>query len=149
MKNQILQLTLILILLPSCIVKSPKYTSVKQVMALEVGMTRKQVDSILRLHPYDIKSKTDTSTVYVYIYRLDDRRTLSINTKPLNGRVTNGKYEPLAVTYSKDSIMLAMESCSLCREELMSVSKVNFEKVLSFLMITAPALLIYLGLKSK
>ena len=118
-------------------------------MDLQVGMKRNQVESILGLKPYDVQSKTDTTNTFVYIYRLNDRRTLSFNTKPVNGKEVKGKYAPLAVTYSKDSVLLNMESCTLCQDDLMSVSKLDFQKIIMFLTITAPALLIYLGLRSS
>ncbi len=149
MQHKLLTIAASFLLLTSCIVKSPKYTSLSQVMSLEVGMKRTEVEKILQLQPYDVQTKTDTGNIMIYVYRLDDRRTLSFHTKAINGRATQGKYKPLAVTYSKDSVLLSMESCSLCRDDLTSMTKLDFEKIIMFLTVTVPVLLIYLGLKSK
>lgn len=118
-------------------------------MTLEPGMKRVEVEKILGIKPYDIKSKTDSGSVLVYVYRRKDRRTLSFRTKPTNGRVTDGKYVPIALSYSKDSVLLKIESCSLTEDNLTSMSKLDFEKIIMFLTVTVPVILIYLGLKSK
>jgi len=47
---------------------------------------------------------TDTSIVFIYVYRVTDRKTISFNTKPVNGKETIGKYVQLAVAYSKEDI---------------------------------------------
>lgn len=149
MQNPLIPIAVVFLFLTSCVVKSPKYTSLTQVMTLEVGMKRAEVEKILQLKPYDVQSKSDTGNVMIYVYRLDDRRTLSFHTKASNGRATQGKYKPLAVTYSKDSVVLGMESCTLCQDNLTSMTKLDFEKIIMFLTVTVPVLLIYLGLKSK
>jgi len=137
----------ILMCLTSCIVQSPKYALLEQVMLLEVGMSRAQVEEKLGLQPYDLKAYNDTSNVFIYVYRVNDRKTISFNTHQLNGIQTKGKFVQLFVTYSKDGKVMNIESCSLCPDNLVVKSKVDFEKVFVFLTITFPLLLIFFGLK--
>ncbi|MFI5220073.1 MAG: hypothetical protein ACHQNT_11370 [Bacteroidia bacterium] len=147
MNNPGLKVACILLLLTSCIVQSPKYTTLKQVMTLELGMPRTQVEEILGIEPYDLKAVTDTSDVFIYVYRVTDRRTIYFNTKPVNGKKSTGKYVQLAVAYSKDSKVVNIESCSLCPDNLVTTSKIDFGKIIVFITVTLPVLLIYFGLQ--
>jgi hypothetical protein len=61
MKNQLIKTSFLL--LPSCIVKSPKYTSPEKVMSLELGMSKAKVETTLELEPHDLKPRNDTSHV--------------------------------------------------------------------------------------
>lgn len=147
MKNCILIVASAMLLLSSCIIQSPKYTTLKQVMSLQTGMSKGTVEETLGVKPYNIKAMTDTSNVFIYVYRVTDRRTLSFNTKKLNGKEVIGKYVQLLVTYSKDDKMTGIESCIQCPDNLMNTTKVDFEKIIVFVTITLPVLLIYFGLK--
>jgi len=109
-------------------------------------MTRETVEETLGLQPYDLKAFTDSSSVFVYVYRVMDRRTLSFYTKPVNGSKKLGKYVQLFVAYSKDNKVISIETCSLCPDNLVTKSKIEFEKVFVFLTVTLPVLLIYIGL---
>jgi hypothetical protein len=137
----------ILLFFTSCIVQSPKYTSLEQVMTLQTGMSRVEVENTLKLQPFDIKAISDTSNVLIYIYRVYDRKTLSFNTTSLNGKKSRGKYVQLFVTYSMNDTVTSIESCSLCPDNLVTRSKIDFEKVFVFLTVTLPVLLIYIGVK--
>jgi hypothetical protein len=145
--GKLLKIPLILFFLASCIVRSPKYTTLEKVMCLELGMTRAQVESTLGLEPYDLKAHSDTGTVLIYVYRLTDRRTLAFNTKPLNGKKVTGQYVKLAVTYSPQGKVTSIVSCSQCSDNLETTKKIDLEKVLIFITVTLPVLLIYFGLK--
>jgi hypothetical protein len=147
MKNQIFYVAVIILFLTSCFVQSPKYTTLDHVMSLQLGMTKAQVEKNLEVQPYDLKAYTDTSNVYIYVYRVTDRRTFSFNTNPLNGKEVKGKYVQLAVTYSLDGKVICIESCSLCPDNLVTTSKIDFNKVIVFVTVTLPVLLIYFGLK--
>ncbi len=147
MKNSSLLLFLFVSLLSSCLVQSPKYTSIDQVMSLEPGMTKDQVEERLGVKPYDVKLLTDTSKVYIYVYRVSDRKTLSFNTKPVNGKKTTGKYVQLDVTYSMQDSLISIETCRMCPDNLTTTSKINVEKMVLFVTVTLPVLLIYFGLK--
>lgn len=131
----------------SCIVQSPKYTSFEQVMSLKLGMSKAQVEDSLGVQPYNLKSHNDTSSVFIYVYRLIDRRTIYFNTKAVNGKKATGKYTQLEVTYSMDDKVTNIESCTLCPDNLVSTSKVDFGKVIVFITVTLPLLLIYLGVQ--
>jgi hypothetical protein len=111
-------------------------------------MSKLQVEEILAVKPYDLKAKTDSSIVFIYVYRVADRRTLSINTKPANGKESLGKYVQLEIAYSKDEKVISIESCNLCPDNLVNTSKIDFEKVFVFITITLPVLLVYFGLKN-
>ena len=136
-------------LLTSCIIQSPKYTTLNQVMSLHLGMTKNEVDEALGVKPYDIKALTDTSTVLIYVYRVIDRRTLAFNTKPTNGKKSTGKYVQMEVTYSPDNKVIKMESCNLCPDNLVKKSRIDFEKVFTFVAVTLPVLLVFFGIASE
>jgi hypothetical protein len=146
MKSQVLRGTLIMLLLTSCIVQSPKYTTLPQVMSLQLGMTKERVEELLGIQPYDLKSVTDSSKVFIYVYRVMDRKTLSFFTKPLNGTKKLGKYIQLAIGYSKKNEVISIESCSLCPDNLVTKDKIDFEKIFVFITVTLPVILLYIGL---
>ena len=99
------------------------------------------------IQPYDLKAVTDTTTVFIYVYRVNDRKTLSIMTKPTNGYKGLGKYVQLMVSYSKENRVVSIESCSLCPDNLVVRDKIDFEKVFAFITVTLPLILIYVGLE--
>ncbi len=135
---------LIMLFFTSCIVQSPKYSTLGQVMTLQLGMSKAQVEDTLGVQPYDLKSKTDTSTVYIYIYRVTDRRTLYLITGRVNGKKSMGKYVQLFVGYSKDDKVISIESCSTCADNLVTHSNFDFEKLFVFVTVTLPILLLFL-----
>ena len=97
--------------------------------------------------PYDLKAINDTSIVFIYVYRVTDRRTISFYTKPVNGSESIGKYVQLDVGYSKDNKVISIASCDLCPDNLVTTSKIDFERVLLFVTVTLPLTLVYFGLK--
>jgi hypothetical protein len=118
-------------------------------MSLHVGMTKEQVEKTLDLAPYDVKAYTDSSDVFIYVYRTIDRRTLSFYTKKKNGRKAIGRYVQLYVAYSKKTNkVINIESCGDCNDNLVTTSRVDFEKVITFVSVTLPVILVYIGLKS-
>ena len=143
----VFKISIILLFLTSCIVQSPKYTSLEKVMSLKIGMTREVVEKQLGITPYNLKARTDSSDVFVYVYQLIDRKTLFLNTKPKNGKETKGKYVQLEVTYTKTEKVTNIESCKLCADNLVTTSKVDFAKIILFVTVTLPVILIYVGLK--
>ena len=136
-----------MLLSTSCIVQSPKYTTIGQVMSLQLGMTKAKVEEILGVQPYDIKSFNDTCNVFIYVYRVSDRSTLSFYTKLTNGWKSVGKYAQLDVAYSKDGKVIKIESCRYCPDNLVAKSKVDFAKIFVFVTVTLPVILIFVGLK--
>jgi hypothetical protein len=115
-------------------------------MSLQLGMCREKVEEILGVQPYDLKAFTDTTTVFIYVYRVNDRKTLSFKTKPTNGNKRLGKYVQLMIAYSKENKAITIESCSLCPDNLVIKDKIDFEKIFAFLTVTLPIILIYIGL---
>lgn len=118
-------------------------------MSLHPGMTKTEVDEALGIKPYDLKGATDTTTTLIYIYRVIDRKTVSFMTKPTNGRKSTGKYVQLEVTFSNENKVVSMNSCNLCPDNLVTRSKVNFEKVITFITVTLPVILVYVGLQNN
>ncbi|MES2779986.1 MAG: hypothetical protein V4651_08845 [Bacteroidota bacterium] len=147
MKMQWIILILIGFLVTSCIVQSPKYTSLEQVMKLKVGMTKGEVEKELGIQPYNVKRVNDSMNVFIYVYRVVDRRTLSLYTTPVNGRKALGKHMQLAVAYNKNDVLVNIESCIECSNDLVSMSKLDFQKITMFITVTLPVVLLYVGLK--
>lgn len=147
MKKRALIAFSIMLSITSCILQSPKYTTIDKVISLQLGMTKAQVEDTLGVQPYDIKSYTDSSKTFIYIYRVTDRRTFTINTKPVNGKKVIGKYVQLDITYSKDGKVISIETCRYCPDILLTKSKVDIGKIVIFVTVTMPVILIYLGLK--
>jgi len=135
-----------MLLLTSCIIQSPKYATLPQVMSLQLEMSKEKVEEILGVQPYDLKALTDTTSVFIYVYRVNDRRTLSFKTKPTNGSKRLGKYVQLMIAYSKENKAVSIESCSLCPDNLVVKDKIDFEKLFVFITVTLPLILIYVGL---
>jgi hypothetical protein len=147
MNIKVIITTCILLYLNSCIVQSPKYTTFEQVMRLQLGMTKTEVEKELGIEPYDIKVITDTTDVYIYVYRVNDRRTLYLNTRPANGKKVRGRYLQLSTTFSKAGKLLKIESCNNS-DDLVTVNKINIDKIILFITVTLPVILVYLGLKN-
>ena len=145
MKNKLIVVSYLF--LASCIVQSPKYTTLERVLSLQVGMSKASVEETLGIKPYEVKAFNDSTNSFIYVYRVIDRKTLAFNTKPVNGKQVEGRYVPLTVTFSKNDKLLNVESCSLCRDTLDSTSKIDISKVTLFVTVTLPVLLIYFGLK--
>jgi outer membrane protein assembly factor BamE (lipoprotein component of BamABCDE complex) len=146
MNSQVVKVAFTLLLLSSCIIQSPKFATLPQVMSLKLGMCKEEVEHILGVPPYDLKSFTDSTSVFIYVYRVNDRKTLSFNTKPTNGNKRLGKYVQLMVGYSNENRAISIESCSLCPDNLVVKDKIDFEKIFVFITVTLPVILIYVGL---
>ena len=116
-------------------------------MTLKLGMTKEEVENTLNLKPYNLHALSDTSATFIYVYRVKDRKTLYLNTRPTNGRESLGKYTQLAVTYSKEDKVTHIGSCIDCPDNLENVTKVDVEKIVLFLTATLPAILLYFGLQ--
>jgi hypothetical protein len=110
-------------------------------------MPKTEVEEILGVKPYDLKAYTDTSSVFIYIYRITDRKTLSFNTKPVNGRKAVGKYVQLEIAYSKKGNVINIESCNTCPDNLVNINKIDITGIIVFITVTLPVILIYVGLK--
>jgi len=147
MNWSLIKFVVAVLFLSSCIVQSPKYTSLEQVTLLHLGMTKAEVEEKLDLKPYDLKAYTDNSKSFIYVYRVIDRKTLSFHTKPTNGREVRGRYVQLFITYSKDDKVINIESCPECPDNLMKQTKIDLEKIFLFVTVTLPVILIYVGLK--
>jgi hypothetical protein len=128
----------------SCIIQSPKYAKVEKVLTLNLGMTVEEVSGILGVPPYDIKSKTDSSFILIYKYRVADRRTVPFIVTPTNGMKWRGKYVDLFITYSPMGRVTSINSCSDC-EDSGNVEKkidIDFTSIITLITVSVPAILI-------
>ena len=149
MKNKVVSFICSLLCFTSCIVQSPKYTTLEKVVSLQVGMSRAKVEEILNIKPYNLKAYTDSGSVFIYVYRVPDRKTLSFYTKPLNGRKSKGRYVQLEVSYSKKDMVTSMTSCILCPDYLETQSSIDLGSIFTFVTVTLPVILIYIGLRKS
>ncbi len=148
---KILKLFLALFLissLTSCIVQRPQYSRIEKVLMLQTGMTKKEVSELLGIPPYDIKSITESEEIYIYKYRVTDRKAVPFVVRENNGMKVRGKYVDLFVNYSKDGKVTKIESCTECGETKEIETKIDINKIITLITVTAPALLIYLGLQN-
>lgn len=146
---QYISVAALFLFLASCMTEAPKYAKVEQVLTLKPGMTKQEISETLNIPPYDIKMHNDSSEVLIYKYRVTDRRHLSLFLKPTNGVAVSGKYVDLFVTYSRDGKATNIESCSGCGETKPNTFKLDFNRVMNFITVTTPALLLYIGLSSN
>lgn len=123
------------------------YATFDKVMELQVGMTRQMVEDKLDIPPYDLQMQNDSSTTYIYVYRVVERKTVYMNTLPKNGKVVKGRYVQLSVTYSNANRVTKMEACDACGATLTTTRKIDFNKISLFVTATLPVILIYFGLK--
>jgi len=150
MKREGLKVIFILLIITSvtsCFVQSPKYSTLDKVTSLQLGMSKAQVEEVLGIQPYDLKAYTDTSSVFIYVYRVTDRKTISFTTGPVNGKKSIGKYVQLDVAYSMEGKVLSIETCRYCPDNLVTSSKIDYGKIIGFITVTLPVILVYFGLK--
>lgn len=136
------------LILSSCIVHAPKYTGVEEVLQLKTGMTKEEVSNILGIPPYDLKSVSDSATIYIYKYRTTDRKTVPLAMNKTNGMKAKGKWVDLFVTYNKEGKVKSIDSCSDCEDTKVAEKKIDFNSVLLLITVTVPAILVYFGLQT-
>lgn len=128
-----------------CIVKGPKFTHVENVLQLNNGMSLEKVNEILKLRPYDLRSIDSLGNkIFVYKYRLTDRRTVPLFLKDTNGKNISSKFMDLHCTFSANNTLIKLETKSSNSE--LKEQRLNINNVLTFITITAPAFLVYLGI---
>jgi len=137
---------LIAVLLSSCLVKAPRYTSAEKVFALKLGMSKEEVSNTLDLKPYYLKSLSDTQSVLLYKYRVTDRAVLPFLLKENNGKSVKGKYVNLMVTFNIYDKAVKIESCNKCDESSIEEKKFDVNKLATFLTVTLPVVLVFLGI---
>lgn len=134
--------------LGSCIVHAPKYTGIEEVLQLKVGMTKEEVSKTLGIPAYDLKSLTDSSTVYIYKYRTTDRQVIPLNMKKTNGRKAKGKWVDLFIVYNREGKATSITSCSDCEETRLKENKIDINTIIMVVTVVIPSLLVYFGLKT-
>lgn len=111
-------------------------------------MTFEEASKTLGLLPYDLKSLSDSESVYIYKYRTTDRKTFPLFMNKTNGVKAKGKWVDLFVTYDKDGKLKNVNSCSDCEETKVSEKKIDFNSILLLITVSLPAVLVYFGLKN-
>lgn len=134
------------VLMTSCLVKAPRYTSVEKTFELKLGMSKDEVSRALDLKPYYLKSLTDTQSIYLYKYRVTDRAVLPFLLKENNGKSVKGKYVNLMISYNIYDKATKIESCNKCDESSIEEKKFDFNKLTTFLTVTLPVVLVFLGI---
>ncbi len=138
-------LFLMIIVFSGCIVKGPKYSHVEKVMKLNNGMTLDEVNTTLGLKPYDLKSIDSVGNkVLLYKYRLTDRRTVPMFLKDTNGKEISSKFVDLYCTFSNENKLTKLITTSSDSE--LKEQRLNINSLITFLTVTGPAFLIYLGI---
>lgn len=111
-------------------------------------MTEDEIAAVLGISPYYIKSETDSEKVLLYKYRVNDRAALPLFMGPTNGKSVLGKYVNLLVTYNSKGVSTKFETCTTCDETTVSTHKVDMAAVITFLTVTLPWIVIFLGFKT-
>jgi hypothetical protein len=131
-------------LMSSCIVQAPKYAKIEKVLTVNLGMTVEEVSGILGIPPYDIKSRTDSSFILIYKYRVADRRTIPFIVTPTNGMKWRGKYVDLFITYSTMGKVISINSCSDCEDSEKADKRLDIDltSIITLITIVVPSVLI-------
>jgi len=143
------RITLLLVMLSccSCLVNAPKYTTVEKVLNLQLGMNQEQVSTALGIPPYNFILKNDSETVLLYKFRVADRTTVPLFLREANGKKIRGRYVNLLVTYNRNLIVKKMGSCNDCDETIVREKRLDINKVVTLITVTAPLILLYFGIK--
>lgn len=145
MKNFII--TSIIILITGCVAHSPKNTRSEKVMKLKVGMTFEEVNKTLELKPYFLSSMDSAGNkVYVYKYRLTDRKTVPLFLKDTNGISKRGDFMDLYASFSDGDTLVGLQSDYT--ETIVQEKRLDINNLLTLLTITVPSVLIFLGLQT-
>lgn len=148
MKLKLLLPALLGILLSSCLVQNPRYSEVRQVLKLEIGMSLQEVAAIMETPPYDLKSVSETGEfTYIYKYRVEELRRFMYIMNRNKGFKSRGKYVDLFVFFSKEGKVVQIESCSECNLEEDQETKIDINNLITVLITTVPIIFLYLGLR--
>jgi hypothetical protein len=106
-----------------------------------------EVSTALGIPPYNFVVHNDSVTVLLYKFRVSDRAGLRFLLRETNGKKVRGRYVNLLVTYDRKLIAQKMESCNDCDPTILHEKKIDINKVITFVTVTLPVLLVYLGIK--
>jgi len=136
--------------LSSCYVRHPRYSMVKEVMNVQIGMSFDSVNAVLGQEPYDVLSVNNSGeTVYIYKYRVQDIKRIPILMKRNKGVETAGRFRDLQITYSEGGKVLSYKTNDETKESKVEKKKIDpnviINSVLTAITITIPAILVYLS----
>ncbi len=136
---------LFMLFLHACITSAPKYSRVEQVMLLKPGMSYEEVNEVLGVKPYDLRRFDSTGQrVMVYKYRTTDRQALFL--KDTNGHEIRGRFVDLHATFTPQDTLILMESFLSDSKAL--TKSIDINTLIIFFTVTAPTILLYLGIKN-
>jgi hypothetical protein len=120
---------------------------VEKVLTLKTGQTREEVGQILGTVPYNFILLTDSENTVLYKFRVTDRTTVPFLLKENNGKSIRGRYVNLLVTYGKDGLTKKIMSCNDCDETIVREKQLDVNKVITFMTVTLPIVLVFFGIK--
>ncbi len=140
----------IVITLSSCYVTHPRYSTIDEVMQLELGMHLDSANAILQTGPYDLLERTDTSTVYRYKYRLTNVRRVPHAQKRNSGMETDGRFRDLYLSVNLDNELIVIKTNEEPVNTEVEKKKVDVLAIVNivsdFIVVTLPTLLVYLSI---
>lgn len=151
MKGLLLSFSILLIsILSSCYVTHPRYSTIDEVMQLELGMHLDSANVILQTGPYDLVDITDTSTTYRYKYRLTNVRRVPHAQKRNSGMETDGRFRDLYLSVNTDNELIAIKTNEEPVNTEVEKKKVDVLAIVNvvsdFIVVTLPTLLVYLSI---
>jgi hypothetical protein len=139
---------ILLIVIPGCVVKGPKFTEMDNIMQLKLGMTYSEVNQLLKINPYDVVVIDSTGQkTLIYKYRTTDRKTVPMFLKPANGKEIWGKYRDLYAHFTPTDTLFKMYSVDTDSE--LKEKRLDINGIITFMTVTVPAVLILLGIKQS
>lgn len=119
-------------------------------MDVELGMSLDSANVILQSDPYDLVSRTDSSTTYRYKYRMTDVRRVPKAQKRNSGMNVEGRFRDFYVTVNNDNSIFEIytsEEAVGTEVKKKNVDVMGIITVVSdFIIITLPSLLVYLSI---
>ena len=148
MQSKLLFTILFLPFLSSCLVQNPRYSEIRQVLKLQIGMSLEEVAGIMETPPYDLKGVSENGEfTYIYKYRVEELRRIPYVMNKNKGFKSRGKFVDLFVFFSKEGKVVQIESCSECDTEVEQEKKIDLNNLITALITTVPIIFLYLGLR--
>jgi len=136
----------VVILFAACVAHSPKNTRSEKVMKLKSGMSLAEVNKTLELKPYYLSSMDSAGNkIYVYKYRLTDRKTVPLFLKDTNGIPKRGDFMDLYASFTAGDTLIGLES--QFTETAVQEKRLDINNLLTLITITVPSILIIVGLQ--